>query len=181
MSKQNSLPNADHAVRLPQGEIGGTVRAIRSVDPGTAPLPPHGARELSHNTSYAVAPVEKPDRSPIGWWLATLAFFIEGCAMYGASLYPGAEFPVKSAPASAKARKPRPVLVQQPAAAEHGSPDPLEDSVITGLSCTVWADLRPQRRWSWLNSIGRGGRDDLEVLAPRARYPERGGGTRGIR
>ncbi|MCC8935529.1 DUF1127 domain-containing protein [Bradyrhizobium sp. Arg68] len=147
MSKQNSLPNGDHVARIPQA--GGIIRAIRSADRGPGRLPPHGA----HST-HAVAPVEQPDRSAVGWWLAALAFFIEGCAMYGASIYPGAEFPVPSAPASATARKPRSARVQQLPAIEQASSQLLENSVTVGLGGAVSADPRPQRRWSWLSSIG---------------------------
>ncbi|QOZ27977.1 DUF1127 domain-containing protein [Bradyrhizobium sp. CCBAU 51753] len=144
MSKQNSLPNVDHVARLPQA--GGIIRAIRSVDRAPGRPPPHGA----HST-HAVAPVEQPDRSAVGWWLAALAFFIEGCAMYGASIYPGAEFPVPPAPASAP---PRSVRVQQQPAIEQACAQPLESSVTSGLEWAVSADARPQRRWSWLSSIG---------------------------
>ncbi|MBR1159666.1 DUF1127 domain-containing protein [Bradyrhizobium elkanii] len=183
MSKQNSLPNVDHVVRLPQSGIGGTVRAIRSVDRDTGALPSHGARGLSQCASYAAAPVEKPDSSPIGWWLAALAFFMDGCAAYGASLYPGAEFPITSAPAPAKAGEPRPVLVLQPAAAEHGNPDRLENNVVTGLDCAVLANPRLQRHWSWLNSISgtvatiwrhwRRERDIQRMVSALAEYDDR--------
>lgn len=47
MSKQNSLPDVDHVVRLPQCGIGGTFRAVHSVDRGTFRLPPQGTETLS--------------------------------------------------------------------------------------------------------------------------------------
>jgi hypothetical protein len=47
MSRQNSLPNVDHVVRLPQSRIGGTSRAVRSVARGTFRLPPQGTETSS--------------------------------------------------------------------------------------------------------------------------------------
>lgn len=184
MPKPNSVPNVDHVARPPQSGVDGTARAIRSVDRGTGRLPPQqGAHELPHYISRAAASIEEPDRSPISWWLATLAFFVEGCASYGAALYPTVEFPIAPTPASAKAPKPRLVGDRQAAAAEEGRSPSLENSITTGLGCTVWADARPRRRWNWLSSIGepvvalwkhwRRERDIQRAVAALAEYDDR--------
>jgi hypothetical protein len=47
MSKQNSLLDVDHVVRLPQYWIGGTFGAVHSADGGALRLPPQGTETPS--------------------------------------------------------------------------------------------------------------------------------------
>ena len=114
------------------------VRAMRDMSKYTAPS--------------AVALSEERESPAIAWWWVALAFFMEGFAVYGASLHPIAVFPVDEASVSTNAHL---AGNQHPAMAlEQSVSQPLNGSNIIAPELAAWSEQRPRDRGNWLAGLG---------------------------
>ncbi|WP_212288612.1 DUF1127 domain-containing protein [Bradyrhizobium liaoningense] len=138
-SQRRSGVNA-HGLVLP-GDRGDMARATRDMSKYTGP----SAVVLSADT----------ERPATAWWWVALAFFMEGFAVYGASMHPIAVFPVDEASDSANPHQARPAGNQHPAVAhEQGASHALNGSNIIAPGVAAWAEQRPRDRGNRLAGLG---------------------------
>jgi uncharacterized protein YjiS (DUF1127 family) len=141
------------------------------------------ADALTEDASRSVESPAEADGAP-GWGAAALAFVMEGFALYGAALHPNAAFSIEVAPTTAFARPPRGDS-RQPHVETHeqGGLQPSTNVNAVEPERAAWADLRPQRHWSWWAALGetvavllthwRREREIERAVAALAEYDER--------
>lgn len=154
MSQQNSSPNVNRVVRLTGSQFHETVPVGRPTDHGGRRLNPAWS-DLPEYSSDSMVPVAEANHLAVDLFWTALALVVEGFAVYGASLHATAASPVQEILADAEVSRRRAAGGQQSLAAS-GSGGSLasENSRTIDLTRGTWADARPPRRWSWLNSIG---------------------------
>lgn len=184
--QNHSSQNANRIVRLSNGQNGGIAHASLSDD-----------RSVSRRHQARVARPDLPDLHPrpattitesnrpiIKFCWATLAFFLEGFAIYGASVHPSAAFPIHALLTVAKAREPRLVGSEPvPTASENDASRTFGNSNVVEHECLPRLDARPSRRWNWLASLGepivtlweqwRREREIKKAVAALAQYDDR--------
>ncbi len=98
-------------------------------------------------------PIKQADFPAVSVWQAALAFFMEGFAIYGASLHPTAAFPVRAMLARSKEGQPGQAGDQRSAMAhEHDDVQSPKKSNIIVLENDAWAETAPLRHWSWFGA-----------------------------
>jgi uncharacterized protein YjiS (DUF1127 family) len=157
--KKHPSQNVNPVVRLHNTRKGGAARAALPDDRGIADRnltrPAWGDRPDLNSRPAAVPTVAAADRPKPALWWSAFAFFMEGFALYGASLHPTAAFPVEAILTTARAPRPRPVS-RGPAAKEHehGTYAPSRNSNVVQFDRAPAPDARRSRRWHCLTSLG---------------------------
>jgi len=155
--KKHLSQSVNPVVRLHNARNGGADRAALPDDRGIADHSLARAilrdrPDLNSRPAAAVAAADRP--KPALWWSA-FAFFMEGFALYGASLHRTAAFPVEAILTTARAPRPRPVS-RVPAAKkhEHGTCASSRNSNVIQFHRAPAPHARRSRRWHCLTSLG---------------------------
>ena len=155
MLKQHSSQNLNRVVRLDGARNGGADRVV-SDDRGIsrADLAPTASPDLPamHSRPEVMPIVTEADRLSALWW-SVFTFFMEGCAAYGAYLYPTAAS-VESTLTAAKAPQQRPATRGLTASEHEHRTNPLTDSSnVVELGRVPALEAGRSSRWNWLTSL----------------------------
>lgn len=99
-------------------------------------------------TSPPMVPLAVVEGQSAGWWWAAIAFFMEGFALYGASLYPSAIFSVDEASLLSNVHQAR------LADSRHAAAVPLNGSNVISPGLAAWSESRPHDGGNWLSGLG---------------------------
>ena len=156
MLKQHSSSNVNRVVRPFKSRIGEFPIGVDLSKDGRSGRHVRlvQADPLAEDASRSVESPAEADGAP-GWGAAVLTFVMEGFALYGAALHPNAAFSIEEAPTTAFARPPRPAG-RPPHAVTHEQGGLQRSTNVNAVEPerAAWADLRPQRHWSWWAALG---------------------------
>src|SRR5215475_3239027 len=110
MLKQYSCSNVNRMVRPSRMRIGQTARGLDLSDERSSGRPVRAVYPdmPGYTRGRPEVPVVDTDSPTSRWWRTEVAFFLEGFALYGASLDPSATFLAEAALATEHARWARP-------------------------------------------------------------------------
>lgn len=156
MSEQQLSSNVNRMVQPSRTRVGGTARGLDlSDDRGGRRVRDVSPDMPKYAAPLPVGPFSYMDSAASGWWWMAIASFMEGFALYGASLHPSATFPIDEDSVAAKARQPRLADSHWPAMAYgQGVSEPLKGSNVIAPGLVAWAEQRPHRRTDWLGGLG---------------------------
>ena len=146
MLKSNSSQNADRVARLydaGNGEAGNVLSDSRGVA--------CGSRNLNSRPAAMPAVTESDRPNPALWW-SVFNCFMEGFAIYGASVHPAAAFPVEAVLKTGKGLEPGSATREQ-ATIEHDTFVLSENRDVVELGRVPASDACRSSRWHWLTSL----------------------------
>lgn len=108
----------------------------------------------AYSKSPPVVPFEQMEAPATGWWWAAMAFFMEGFALYGASLYPSAVFTLEEASLPANVHQARLVDSQRAIAQGQGVSPALNGSNVIAPGLAAWTEQPQRDRGDWLAGLG---------------------------
>ncbi|WP_441235147.1 DUF1127 domain-containing protein [Bradyrhizobium sp. 930_D9_N1_4] len=152
MLEQQLPSNVNPMVRPSFARIAGIARGLdSSTDRGGTRAP----AAFPERPAYTVLPVTDMDQPATGWWWTALAFFTEGFALYGASMYPNAVFSLDEASLPANAHQASLADSRQPAMA-HGQRGArsLDGSNVIAPGLAAWTGQPARDGGDWLAGFG---------------------------
>ncbi len=156
MLEQQLSSNANRMVRPSHRQIAGIARGFDLADDRgggrrVGAMPP----ATPGYTAPPVVPSGVMDGPASGWWWRAMALFMDGVALYGASLYPNVILSVDDeASAPADARQSRCAGSHEPAVThEQGASQSLNSSSVIAPGLVAWTE-HPGGRSDWLDGLG---------------------------
>lgn len=148
--------NATRMVRPSYARVAGIARGLDlSADRGGTRARAAFPDGPAYTISAPVVPATDMDEVATGWWQATLTFFMEGFALYAASMYPSAVFSLDEASLPANVHQAR-LIDSRQAAMAHGQGSTHGPSGSNVIAPELAAWTAPSRRdgGDWLAGLG---------------------------
>lgn len=150
---EKQLPsNLNRMVRPSYPRVAGIARGLDLPDDRSGRRA-HAADLPSFAASPPMVPLAVVEGQATGWWWAAIAFFMEGFALYGASLYPSAIYSVD------EALLPSHLHQARLADSRHGTVQSLAAQSLNGSNVispglAAWSEPRPSKGGDWLGAVG---------------------------
>ena len=155
MLEQQLSSNVGRTISPSHTRIGGIAHVVELPDHQRSRRGRATAPDMPKCPAPAMAPSMEMENVVTAWWWIALAFFMEGFAVYGASLHPSAAFTVDDVSVSANAHQVHLVENRHPAMAhEQDASQILNGSNIISPGLAAWTEQRPRERGDWLARLG---------------------------